>query len=85
MSKDDSDRTMLSWLAENQFEVVVEVLIENGADLESKADSGRTPLLWAARCANNAVIKRLLDKGAKMHDEETATAVQECLEWSMTN
>jgi ankyrin repeat protein/Cdc6-like AAA superfamily ATPase len=58
-----------TWLyraaAEGQ-EVVVRLLLENGADVESKDGSGRTPLSWAAENGHEAVVKLLLEKGAEL-------------------
>ncbi len=47
--------------AENGQEAVVRLLLEKGAELESKdKKNGRTPLLWAARNGHEAVVKLLL-------------------------
>jgi ankyrin repeat protein len=40
----------------------VKLLLEKGADVESKDDVGQTPLLWAR---NEAVVKLLLEKGTE--------------------
>jgi hypothetical protein len=45
---------------------VVRLLLDKGADLESKDKEGQTPLSWAARNGNGAVVKLLLDKGADL-------------------
>jgi ankyrin repeat protein len=48
--------------------VVVKLLLEKGAELETKDQSGRTPLSRAAGSgqeAGAAVVKLLLEKGAK--------------------
>jgi ankyrin repeat protein len=51
--------------AENGHEAVVKLLLEKGAELESKdKNSGRTPLLWAAWNGHDAVVK-LFEKSAK--------------------
>jgi ankyrin repeat protein len=40
---------MLLWRAAgNGHEAVVKLLLEKGAELESKNSEGQTPLLWAA-------------------------------------
>jgi ankyrin repeat protein len=45
-------------------EAVVKLLLEKGAELESKDGDGRTPLLWAAAGGHEAVVKLLLEEGA---------------------
>jgi ankyrin repeat protein len=47
-------------------EAVVKLLLEKGAELETKDNyRGRTPLSWAAEKGHEAVVKLLLEKGAK--------------------
>ena len=53
------------WAAEMGHEAVVKLLLEKGADVESKDDVGQTPLSWAARGGHKAVVKLLLEKGAE--------------------
>ncbi|CAH0057162.1 unnamed protein product [Clonostachys solani] len=48
---------------------VVMLLIDKGADLESKSRSGQTPLLWAAEKGHEAVVKLLADKGADLESK----------------
>jgi ankyrin repeat protein len=43
---------------------MVELLLEKGADLESKDYFGWTPLLLAREKGHEAVVKLLLEKGA---------------------
>ena len=40
-------------------EAVVKLLLEKGAELESKDTNGRTPLAWAAANRHEAVVKLL--------------------------
>jgi hypothetical protein len=62
-SKDSSyGRTPLSWAAEMRYEVVVKLLLEEGAELEAKSCNGWTPLLWAEGNQHEAVVKLLKSK-----------------------
>jgi len=44
---------------------VVKLLLEKGAELDSKDNDGQTPLLLAAAKGHEAVVKLLLEKGAE--------------------
>jgi hypothetical protein len=69
--KDTYDRSPLSWAAENGHEAVVKLLLEKGAELESKDKRwGRTPLSWAAEKGHEAVVKLLLKKGAELESRD---------------
>ena len=66
-SKDSYGRTPLSWAAENGHEAVVKLLLEKGAELETKdKDYGQTPLSYAASRGHEALVKLLLEKGAEL-------------------
>jgi ankyrin repeat protein len=43
---------------------VVRLLLEKGAEPDSKDNGGRTPLSWAAKRGHEAVVRLLLEKGA---------------------
>ena len=43
---------------------MVKVLLEKGAEIESKDKDGRTPLSWARKGGDEGAVKVLLDKGA---------------------
>jgi ankyrin repeat protein len=50
---------------------VVKLLLEKGAELESKdEDWGQTPLSWAAGSGHEAVVKLLLEKGAELESKD---------------
>ena len=57
--------TPLPWAAEGGHEAVVKLLLEKGAELETKDNDGWTPLSWAAEKGHEAVVKLLLEKGAE--------------------
>ena len=56
--------------AQNGNEAVVKLLLEKGADMESKDKDGRTSLSWAAQNGNEAVVKLLLEKGADLESKD---------------
>ena len=43
----------------------MKLLIEKGAELDSKDNDGRTPLSHAVSRGHEAVVKLLIEKGAK--------------------
>jgi ankyrin repeat protein len=51
-------------------EAVVKLLVEKGADVDTKDNYGRTPLSQAAENANKAVVKLLLEKGADVESKD---------------
>jgi ankyrin repeat protein len=52
-------QTPLSWAAEKGHEAVVKLMLEKGADLESKDKFGQTPLSRVAEMGHEAVVKLL--------------------------
>ncbi|KAF5638968.1 ankyrin repeat [Fusarium tjaetaba] len=69
---DDDNRTPLSYAAEQGFETVIELLIENGADKDSQGTSevqheGRTPLSFAAEKGHEAAVRTLINQKACIH------------------
>ena len=46
-------------------EAVVKLLVEKGAEIESKDSYGRTPLWWAAEKGHKVVVKLLVEKDAE--------------------
>jgi len=50
---------------------VVRLLLDKGADIESKdSQYSQTPLSWAARNGHEAVVKLLLDKGTNLEPKD---------------
>ena len=57
---------MVGWVAQWGEEAVVKLLLEKGAELESRDKKfGRTPLLWAAANGREGVVMLLLEKDAE--------------------
>ena len=56
---------------------VVELLADNGAELDLKNDDGATALIFASRHGNAEIVKLLLEKGAnpELKDNEGKTAL----------
>src|SRR5436189_246528 len=59
-------QTPLSWAAEKGHEAVVKLLLEKGAELESKNRYGQTPLSCAAKNGHETVMKILLEMRAEL-------------------
>jgi ankyrin repeat protein len=57
--KDHSGRTPLSWAAGSGHSTVVQLLINRGANIESRSGSGGTPLPWATENGHNEVVWQL--------------------------
>ncbi|OWT43404.1 ankyrin repeat-containing protein [Pochonia chlamydosporia 170] len=69
-SKDENDRTLLSWLAGNGHKAIVLQLLGRGAAIEAKDKDGGTALWWAARNGHEAIVKLLLEKGADVEAKD---------------
>jgi len=63
---DSHGRTPLSWAAQCDQEAVVKLLLDKGAEIETKDKWGKTPLSWAAEHGRKVVVKLLLDKDAEI-------------------
>jgi ankyrin repeat protein len=63
------DTWLLRAAAEGQ-EVLVGLLLENGAELESKDSHGLTLLSWTAANGHEAIVKLLLEKGAELESKD---------------
>jgi ankyrin repeat protein len=51
---------------------VVKLLLEQGAEPESKDNMGWTPLLYAVERGHEAVVKLLLEKGAELESTSSS-------------
>jgi ankyrin repeat protein len=49
---------------------VVQLLVEKGAELESKDGYSQTPLSWAAKNGHEAVVLLLIEKGAELESKD---------------
>ncbi|KDN62992.1 hypothetical protein CSUB01_10458 [Colletotrichum sublineola] len=64
------DATPLLWAVRNGRLEVVRMLLDRGADVNSRTDSRQTPLFRAARNGHLEVVQMLLDRGADVNPEE---------------
>ena len=62
---------------------VVEVLLQNGSDIEAREETGRTPLHTAAFRAQKQVVQILLEKGAKVNAQTKDGKTP--LDWAIIN
>lgn len=71
-ARDDEIWTLLLRAAEKGHDEIVGLLVEKGADLETKNTIfGTTPLIWGHRSRNKVVVKRLREKGANIDSRDT--------------
>jgi ankyrin repeat protein len=56
--------TPLHWSAALDHGLIVDILLEKGADLEAREELGQTPLHLAASAGHRDVVKLLIEKGA---------------------
>jgi ankyrin repeat protein len=78
-----SNEAPLSFAVENGCEAVVKLLLQAGANLESKDMFNRTPLSCAAYIGHEAVVKLLLEAGANL--EANGSGSQTPLSWAAYN
>ena len=60
-SRDNNDRTPLSWAAGGGYTRVVEILLKRGAEVDSRDNTGRTPISFAVEAGHNDTVTLLLD------------------------
>jgi len=61
----------MHYAAQYKHEAVVKLLVDKGAELDSKSNNGRTPLLLAAGEGHEAVVKLLIERGVKFYRRST--------------
>jgi Ankyrin repeats (3 copies) len=66
------------WAAKYGQEAMVKLLLEKGADIESKSHNGRTPLSWAVKSGHKTAVKLLLEKGPTWSSKTHAMAGRRC-------
>ncbi|KAH8685100.1 ankyrin repeat-containing domain protein, partial [Ilyonectria robusta] len=67
--KDIWGKTPLSWAAAGGDKGVVELLLDNEADVNSRDGHG-TPICWAAKNGHEGVVKLLLKRGADINFQD---------------
>ncbi|KAF8244025.1 ankyrin, partial [Wilcoxina mikolae CBS 423.85] len=71
-AKDNEGETPLHWLLKSTTAstAVLELLLENGADINAKDNSSQGPLYEAVNARNLAAVKILLERGVSINDQE---------------
>jgi ankyrin repeat protein len=62
---------------------VVRLLIDRGADLQTRDEEGRTALHWAATCWFRAIARLLIDRGADLQAQDQQGNTP--LHWALEN
>ncbi|CAG8385864.1 unnamed protein product [Penicillium salamii] len=77
----EENRTPLSLAAEDGFVDIIELLLNNGADVESRDETGRTPLSWAVENGHLNVTELLLENGANTESQDKTGRI--ILSWAV--
>ena len=64
------DRTALHWASQNGDAEVVQMLIQNGCDVNSKDTYGQTALHWASENGHAKVVQILIQNGCDVNSKE---------------
>ena len=65
--KFSSNKTFLHRACEQGHYQLTELLLDKGADIESKDKEGNTPLMYVSYESNFLIVELLLDRGAKIN------------------
>jgi ankyrin len=63
-------QTALMWAVAESHQDVVDILVENGADVHARSKRGSTPLLFAARAGDLESARALIAAGADVNEAE---------------
>ena len=86
-SKDEKERTPLSWAAECGKEAVVQIVIKQGAEVDSKDNKGRTPLSMSLIKISEPKIQLLIERDdvdINSRDQSGRTPLARALEGRMS-
>lgn len=84
-AQDSHRRTPLLYASERGHEAIVDLLLENNAQVDTKdTQYGRTPLSWAAKNGHEAIVHLLLEKNAQV-DTKDAEYGRTPLSWAARN
>jgi len=80
--KNDNGKTLLIWAAKSGYELVVEVLLEFGAQVDKQDNNQNTPLIWAVYGGQEKIVDMLLKAGALLdiQDDTKFTALHWAVE-----
>ncbi|KAM0134521.1 hypothetical protein ACHAP3_005415 [Botrytis cinerea] len=71
-AKDEKGHKPLVWATRHRYEDMVKLLLDKGADIESKDNCGCTPLIYALLCGRPymPIVKKFLDYDADANAED---------------
>lgn len=69
-SRNKYGRTLLLWAIREGHKAIINILLDEGADLEFQDQNGRMPLSWETGKGYEAVVNMLLEKGANLESQD---------------
>ncbi len=66
-NKQELNQLLISFSNQSSYAVFLDILIEQGADVEAKTSIGNTPLMLAAAADNKKLVKILIANGADLN------------------